>query len=276
MGLNLVCLTLLVPTSWGTLTLALPIGVRLYRKHANSHVQLAVEMLEAIPEWLPDPPSSCLPMGLFALGPQPVAAHDRDLAITQECGIHVTEFPHLRRPGRHRRHGDRLPSPAEMAADPKLLWRVCRVRVRGRVMERKLFLVRCSGGRPAVSVVCCWSSFETPLASTATSTCSHGYGGGSPTRGQRLCRSLGSRGDAPRLQAAAGRRELPVLATQGPGASQCLVLVGVLAGLVLLPLRWSQTEPQGWPGRPWYRAKAASAFSDALASARRQLWRVGI
>lgn len=276
-GLNLVCLTLLVPTSWGTLTLALPIGVRLYRKHATSHVQLAVEMLEAIAEWLPDRTFIVVADGAYSR-----LAHSqlpRTTVISRSrknAEIYDPEFPHLRRPGRPRRRGDRLPSPAEMAADPKLPWRVCRVRVRGRVMERKLFARQVlwwetSGERRLLLVIVRDPSginrdeylFTTDPAADPQAVVSAYADRWVVEVMHRDCKQLLA-AESPQCW----RRKGP------ERASALSLLVYSLVWYRYLCDGLKQSA-QGWPGRPWYRAKAAPAFSDALASARRQLWRDG-
>lgn len=172
-GLNFVCLTLLVPTSWGTLTLALPVGVRLYRKRISTHLELALEMLQAVAEWLPDREFIVVADGAYSR-----LARNELKRITvisrsrKNAEIYDPEFPRLRRPGRPRRRGDRLPSPAEMAAARRLPWRVSRGLSGGGSLSGRSLPVACSGGPPAVSVRSSWSLFATPLASTATSTCS--------------------------------------------------------------------------------------------------------
>lgn len=273
-GLNFVCLSLLVPTSWGTLSLALPVGLRLYRKRTSTHIQLAVEMLTALAEWLPEREFMVVADGAYS--PLARTPLERTTVISRSrknAELYDPEFPRRRRPGRPRRRGERLPSPAEMAADPNLPWRVCRVGVRGRVMERQIFARRVlwwatSGERPLLLVI-----VRDPAA---------------VNRDEYLF-STDTAADPKVVVSAYADRWLievmhrdckQLLAAETP---QCWRRKGPeragAMSLLVYSLVWyrylTQCVEEGlqpWPRRAWYRAKATPAFADALASARRQLW----
>lgn len=276
-GLNLVCLSLLVATSWGTLTVALPIGIRLYRKQGPSHVQLALEMLEAVAEWLPDRELMVVADGAYSrLARSELERITLISRSRKNAEIYDSEFPRLRRPGRPRRRGARLPSPAQMAADPDLPWRVYQVRVRARVIERQIFARRMlwwatSGPRPLLLVIVRDPShlnrdeylFCTDVAADPQAVAAAYADRWVVEVMHRDCKQLLA-AETPQCW----RRKGPERA----GAMSLLVY-----SLVWYRYLNESVERgnQAWPGRPWYPAKAAPAFADALAAARRQLWRGG-
>jgi hypothetical protein len=53
-GLNLVVLTLQIQPPWGGEPLGLPINMRLHRKHGPTLIELAMEMIREVKQWLPE------------------------------------------------------------------------------------------------------------------------------------------------------------------------------------------------------------------------------
>ena len=53
-GLNLVVLTLQIQPPWGGEPLGLPVNMRLHRKNGPSLIELAVEMINEVKQWLPE------------------------------------------------------------------------------------------------------------------------------------------------------------------------------------------------------------------------------
>lgn len=278
-GLNFVCLTLLVSTSWGTLSVALPIGERLYRKRGSTHVELATEMLTDLAAWLPNREFAVVADGAYC--PLARAPLTRTVVVSRarmNAELYDPEFPQSspRRPGRPRQRGNRLPSPAAMAADPSLPWRVCRVRVRGRVIERKLFARRVlwwatCRQRPLLLVLVRDPAalnrdeylFTTDVAATPESVVSD--------YADRWVIEVMHR-DCKQLLAA----ETPQCwRDHGPERAGALsFLVYSLVWFRYLA-QCTDSSRQPWLRRAWYTGKLAPAFSDALADVRRQLWLEG-
>lgn len=273
-GLNFVCLSLLVPTRWGTLKLALPVGQRLYRKQASTHIELAFEMLTALAQWLPRREFMVVADGAYS--PLARTRLERTTVISRSrknAELYDPEFPRRRRPGRPRRRGERLSSPAEMALDPKLPWRVCRVRVRGRLMERQVFARRVlwwatCGERPLLLVIVRDPRgvnrdeylFSTDVAADPQAVVSAYADRWLIEVMHRDCKQLLA-AETPQCW----RRQGPERA----GAMSFLVYSLVWYRYLT---EYAGETLQPWPGRAWYPTKAAPAFADALASARRQLW----
>lgn len=273
-GLNFVCLTLLVPTSWGVLKLALPVGQRLYRKRVSTHIRLAVEMLTAVTAWLPDREFVVVADGAYS--PLARAGLERTTVISRSrknAELYDPQFSQRRGPGRPRRRGERLPSPAEMAADPKLPWRVCRVRVRSRVMERQIFARRvlwwaACGERPLLLLIVRDPSgvnrdeylFSTDVAADPEAVVSDYADRWLVEVMHRDCKQLLA-AETPQ----SWRRQAPERA----GAMSFLVYSLVWYRYLT---QCEEGSGQPWVARAWYSKKVAPAFADALASARRQLW----
>lgn len=275
-GLNFVCLTLLVPTSWGTLRIALPIGERLYRKQRSTHVQLAIEMLTDLAAWLPEREFTVVADGAYC--PLARAPLTRTTVISRarmNAEIYDPEFPRPTspRPGRPRRRGNRLLSPAAMAADPSLPWRTCRVQVRGRILERKVFARRVlwwatCRERPLLLVIVRDPAavnrdeclFTTDLAAPPDSVV-RDYA-------DRWVIEVMHR-DCKQLLAA----ETPQC-WRGRGPERAGALSFLVYSLVWYRYLAHCTDPgqQPWPTRDWYAGKCAPAFADALAHVRRHLW----
>lgn len=273
-GLNFVCLTLLVCTRWGTLKLALPVGQRLYRKQASTHIKLAVEMLTAVAEWLPEREFVVVADGAYS--PLARTRLERTTVISRSrknAELYDPDFPHQRRPGRPRRRGDRLPSPAEMAADPKLPWRVCPLRVRGRVLERQIFARRVlwwatCGQRPLLLVIVRDPSgvnrdeylFSTDVVADPKAVVS--------AYADRWLVEVMHR-DCKQLLAAESPQSWCRQGPERAGAMSFLVY-SLVWFRYLTPCEEGSTQP--WSVRAWYPNKTVPAFADALASARRHLW----
>ena len=65
-GLNLVVVTLRVSPPWGAMPVGVPVGVRLHRKGGPSTVELAVEIIVELAEWLADRSFSLCADGAYA------------------------------------------------------------------------------------------------------------------------------------------------------------------------------------------------------------------
>lgn len=275
-GLNFVCLTLLVSTSWGTLSIALPIGERLYRKQRSTHIELATEMLTDLADWLPDREFTVVADGAYS--PLARAPLTRTVVVSRarmNAEIYDPEFPlpTARRPGRPRRRGNRLPTPAAMAADPCLPWRVCRVGVRGRVLERKVFARRVlwwatCRERPLLLVIVRDPAalnrdeylFTTDLAATPDSVVSDYANRWVIEVMHRDCKQLLA-AETPQCWRDHG--------PERAGAMSFLVYSLVWYRFLA---HGTDSSRQPWPTRAWYASKRAPAFADALAYVRRQIW----
>lgn len=156
-GLNWVIASVWVPLPWQPgCGIAVPILFRLYRSKKRcsegqyrKRTELAHEMLQVILSWLPEGKRLCvagdseyscrnvvrgLPECVTFVGRMPMDAN-----------VHAQPGPYKGR-GRPPAKGERLPSPAKLAADDSISWENCEVHIYGRVVR---MLVK--------SQVCLWT-----------------------------------------------------------------------------------------------------------------------
>lgn len=144
LGLNLVVVTLRVPPPWGGQPIALPVNVRLHRKHDTiTTVEYAAAMLRELTGWLP---GRCLHLcadGAYAsLCGAGLPRTQITSRIRRDAALFEPAPPRTGKRGRPRLKGERLPTPPELAKTAAAKdWKRVTVDVRGRTVQR-LVLVR--------------------------------------------------------------------------------------------------------------------------------------
>lgn len=138
-GLSLICLALLIRPPWGEMPLALPLGVRLYRKQGPTHLEPAAAMGGEVAAWFPERRFRVVADGASSALAQ--AGLPRTVLVSRiRRSAELYEpvvAPRLSgRRGRPRKRGQRLPSPCQMAQQTGLPWRRGQLEARGHRIER--------------------------------------------------------------------------------------------------------------------------------------------
>jgi hypothetical protein len=272
-GLNLVVLTLRVQPPWGGEPIGLPINMRRYSKRGGrSLLELGQEMIEEVAGWLPD--------HSFILGCDGAYSSlaGRELPRTHvvsriQCNAALYEPPPPRtgRPGRPRKKGARLGTPAELAAQAADDWTMTDIDVRGEQVERALWarpllwyavrplqqimlvVVADPDQREHDDLLLC-----TDLAIPPELVASLYYGRWSIEVTFRDTKQL------------LGGEQPQCWKVQGPERAAALSF-WTYSAVWLWYLACHGTRPT-WRTRPSYPTKRTPSFADALATLRRALW----
>ena len=274
LGLNLVVICVRVQPAWGGSPIAVPINVRLHRKHDNTTtIAHATAMLTEIASWFPGRDLHLTADGAYAT-----------LAGTRPAGVHLTSRmrrdaalfepapPRTGRRGRPRCKGDRLPTPPQLAAGAgKHDWQQVEIDQRGTTITRlahvrdvlwykvnKHDLVRLVIVRDPDGVENDDYFFTTDLSATGADVATR-YAGRWPIEVCFRDVKQDLRGEDPQSWKRRGPERAAALALWLHAATWCWYL---------------DTHPGGrsWIPRPWYRHKHTPSFLDALAALRRVLW----
>ena len=274
LGLNLVVICVRVQPAWGGSPIAVPINVRLHRKHDNTTtIAHATAMLTEIASWFPGRDLHLTADGAYAT-----------LAGTRPAGVHLTSRmrrdaalfepapPRTGRRGRPRCKGDRLPTPPQLAAGAgKHDWQQVEIDQRGTTITRlahvrdvlwykvnKHDLVRLVIVRDPDGVENDDYFFTTDLSATGADVATR-YAGRWPIEVCFRDVKQDLRGEDPQSWKRRGPERAAALALWLHAATWCWYL---------------DTHPGGrsWIPRPWYRHKHTPSFLDALAALRRDLW----
>jgi hypothetical protein len=273
-GLNLVVITLQVRPPWSGCPIAVPVNLRVHRKHdASTTIAHAAAMITEIAGWLPERSFHLCADGAYAtLAGAGLPRTQLTSRMRRDAALFEPPPPRTGRRGRPRMKGDRLPTPAQLSDTlPQRAWNTVQVNVRGKTVQRlvhtrdilwykvnKHDLVRLVIVRDPDGVQPDDYFFTTDLTATPDAVAQR-YG----TRWAiEVCfrdtkQDLG--GDQPQ----SWKR-------QGPERAAALALW-------LHAATWSwylDTHPDGrtWIPRPWYSSKTTPSFLDALAALRRTLW----
>ena len=142
-GLNLVVLTLQVPSPWGGEPLALPLNLRLHRKKGATHPDLAREMLREVVSWFPERRFHCVADGFYAcLAGDPVEEVTLISRMRRDATLYdLPPQTQTGRRGRPRQKGLPLAKPPKLAeqADRKKAWQTVTVRERSQKRRRQLY-----------------------------------------------------------------------------------------------------------------------------------------
>ena len=274
-GLNLVVLSIEVRPPWGGEPLALPINVRLYKKEGrHSHLDLMQQMVEEVAGWLPNHSFDLCCDGLYATlaGRQLPRTH---LVSRFRKDAALFDMPPQRRPGqrgRPRKKGERLPDLEMIAAEvPPEEWSDVLVDVRGTQVRRLLWdlpvlwyavcpdrplllvIVRDPDGKQPDDFFLGTDLVMPPEQVAAT------YAG-------RWSIEITNRD----VKQFLGGEDPQCRAQDGPERAAALSM-WLYSAVWLWYLACHGAQPT-WTSHPWYAAKHAPSFADALAALRRSLW----
>ena len=138
-GLNLVVITLQVRPPWGGCPIAVPVNVRVHRKHdATTTIAHAAAMLTEIAGWLPDRCFHLCADGAYAtLAGAGLPRTQLTSRMRRDAALFEAAPPRTGRRGRPRIKGDRLPTPAQLSDTlPQRAWNTVQVNVRGKTVQR--------------------------------------------------------------------------------------------------------------------------------------------
>ena len=139
-GLNLVVLTLQIQPPWGGEPLGLPIDMRLHRKNQASLIELAVQMINEVRQWLPERLFRVVGDGFYAtLAGKTLNAVTIISRIRRDANLY--DLPPKRRKkqhGRPRKRGKKLAKLEKMAAHIQN-WKTVTFRQRGKMVKRLVY-----------------------------------------------------------------------------------------------------------------------------------------
>ena len=270
-GLNLVVLTLQIQPPWGGEPLGLPINMRLHRKNGLTLIELAVEMIEQVHQWLPERLFLLVADGFYATlaGKQ---MSQTSLVSRIQRNAKIFDLPPKRRKktrGRPRKKGKRLASPQKMTSYIQN-WRQIGFSQRGKMVKRLVYTRQ---------VIWYWVShqpillvisrdplgkerddflFTTDLTMTATEVleCYNDRWAIEDTF-KNTKQFLG--GQQPQTY-------------KGQGPERAAALSLCLYSMVWLWYLRQKSRVRIFWVQPWYRQKSTPSFADALCCLRRELW----
>lgn len=273
-GLNLVVITLTIHPPWGGQPVAVPLNVRVHRKHdETTTIAHAAAMLTELAGWLPGRSFHLCADGAYAtLAGAGLPRTQITSRMRRDAALYQAAPPPTGKRGRPRTKGERLPTPTALSASlPKRSWRKVEVDVRGTTVTKlvhvrdvlwyrvnKHHLVRLVIVRDPDGVEPDDYFFTTDLHATGTQVADR-YA----TRWAiEVCfrdvkQDLG--GQNPQTWKRKGPERAAALSLWLHATIWCWYLT---------------THPGGrtWIPRPWYRTKTTPSFLDALAALRRVLW----
>lgn len=139
-GLNLVVLTLQIQPPWGGEPLGLPINMRLHRKNGPTLIELAVQMINEVCQWLPQRLFRVVADGFYAtLAGKAMEAVTIISRIKRNANLY--DLPPRRRKkqrGRPRTRGKKLAKLEKMAAHIQN-WQTVTFRQRGKTVKRLVY-----------------------------------------------------------------------------------------------------------------------------------------
>jgi hypothetical protein len=138
-GLNLVVITLTIAPPWGGTPVAVPVNVRVHKKHdATTTVAHAAAMLTEIAGWFPERCFHLVADGAYAtLAGAGLPRTQITSRMRRDAALFEPAPPRTGRRGRPRTRGDRLPTPAQLSDTlPRRAWRKVQVDVRDTTRDR--------------------------------------------------------------------------------------------------------------------------------------------
>jgi hypothetical protein len=273
-GLNLVVITLTIHPPWGGQPVAVPVNVRVHKKHdVTTTITHAAAMITEIAGWLPDHCFHLCADGAYAtLAGAGLPRTQITSRIRRDAALYEAAPPPTGRRGRPRTKGDRLPTPAALSQSlPKRSWRKVDVDIRGTTVAKLVHtrdmlwyhvnntdLVRLVIVRDPDGVEPDDYFFTTDLNTSAADVVTR-Y---AARWAIEVCfrdvkQDLG--GHNPQSWKRKGPERAAALSLWLHATIWCWYLT---------------THPTGrtWTPRPWYQAKSTPSFLDALAALRRVLW----
>ncbi len=273
LGLNLVVVTLRVAPPWGGCPIALPVGVRLHRKGGPTTIDLAEQICRQLGEWLPERSFALCADGAYAtLIGRGLPRTSVTSRMRRDAAVYEAAPPKTGKRGRPRTKGDRLPTPAALAADlaDRDFTRVdfdSRGRiVTGLVWSRRVLWYSVDKTRLVTLVivrdphgVCPDDFFVTDDDHASGADVASRYAG-------RWSIEICFR----EVKQCLGAEDPQSWKGEGPqrAAALSLWLYSAIWTWHISTFGTART----WTPRPWYPKKATPSFIDALASLRRAMW----
>jgi len=270
-GLNLVVLTLQIQPPWGGEPLGLPINMRLHRKNGDTLIELAMQMIDQLHQWLPQRRFRLVADGFYATlaGKQMPQTH---LVSRIQCNAKIFDLPPKRTKktrGRPRKKGKRLANPQKMTSYIHD-WQQIEFCQRGKMVKRLVYTRQVIwywvSHQPILLVISRDPSgkerddflFTTDLTMTATEVleCYNDRWAIEDTF-KNTKQFLG--GQQPQTY-------------KGPGPERAAALSLCLYSMVWLWYLRQKSNVRTFWVQPWYRQKATPSFTDALCCLRRELW----
>ena len=273
-GLNLVVITLTITPPWGGQPIAVPVNVRVHRKHdETTTIAHAAAMLTEILGWFPDRWFHLCADGAYAtLAGAALPQTQITSRMRRDAALYEAAPPRTGRRGRPRTKGERLPTPAALSQSlPKRSWRKVDVDVRGTTVTKlvhtrdvlwytvnKTDLVRLVIVRDPNHLEPDDYFFTTDLDATAAQVATR--------YASRWAIEVCFRDVKQDL----GGHQPQSWKRRGPERAAALSLW--LHATIWCWYLTSHPDGATWTPRPWYRTKATPSFLDALAALRRVLW----
>lgn len=270
-GLNLVVLTLQIQPPWDGEPLGLPINMRLHRKNGDTLIELAMQMVNQIHQWLAERQFRLVADGFYATlaGKQ---MPQTKLVSRIQCNAKIFDLPGKRRKktrGRPRKKGKRLANPQKMASYVQN-WQQMEFRQRGKTVKRLVYTRQVVWYRVSQQPILLVISrdpagkerddflFTTDLTMTAAEVleCYNDRWAIEDTF-KNTKQFLG--GQQPQTY-------------KGQGPERAAALSLCLYSMVWTWYLRQKSKVRTFWVRPWYRQKATPSFADALCCLRRELW----
>jgi len=271
-GLNLVVLTLQVQPPWGGEPLGLPINMRLHRKKQKTLIELAVEMIQQVCEWLPQRAIRVVGDGFYAtLAGKPLPNVKIISRIRRDAKLyHLPPKRRAKRRGRPRTKGKELPKLEKMAAHIQN-WKTVMFSRRGAMVERLVYtcvVLWPSVSRKPIRLVISRDPqdrekddflFTTDIEMSAAEVLGC------------YCDRWAIEDTFKQTKQSLGAQQPQSYKRNGPERAAAL-------GLWLYSMVWlwyinQKPSRRYYLVQPWYRQKRAPSFADALSCLRRELWR---
>ena len=138
-GLNLVVVTVRVQPRWGGTPIGVPVNARLHKKKdTTTTIEHAAAMIRELADWLPERRFHLAADGAYAtLAGAGLPRTHLTSRIRRDAALYEKPPPHTGRRGRPRTRGDRLPTPASLAAQTgRRRWHTVTVDERGTTVQR--------------------------------------------------------------------------------------------------------------------------------------------
>ena len=270
-GLNLVVLTVQIQPPWGGEPLGLPINMRLHRKNGPTLVELAIQMIDEVRQWLPERSFRVVADGFYATLagkiPNTVTIISR---IKRNANLYdLPPKRKIRKRGRPRTKGRKLAKLEKMAAHVQNWQMVAfpqRSRIATRLVYTRVVLWYTVSRKPILLVISRDPNgkekddffFTTDLTMTAAEVleCYNDRWAIEDTF-KNTKQFLG--GQHPQT-------------FKGKGPERAAGLSLWLYSIVWLWYLGQKSTQRCFMVQPWYRQKTHPSFADAIACLRRQLW----
>jgi hypothetical protein len=271
-GLNLVVLTLQIQPPWGGEPLGLPINMRLHRKNGPTLIELAVEMINELRQWLSERPFRVVGDGFYAtLAGKALDGVKIISRIKRNANLYdLTPKRKSKRRGRPRTKGRKLAKLEKMAAHIQN-WQTVTFRQRGKTVKRLVYtraVLWYTVSRKPVQLIISRDPdgkekddflFTTDLTMTAAETLE--------CYNDRWAIEDTFKNTKQLL----GGQQLQTYKGKGPERAAGLSLW--LYSVVWLWYLSQKSRRRYFIVQPWYCRKTNPSFADAVACLRRELWK---